>query len=281
MLVLVLMTGTVPASAAEGTDGILTIQPISERSCLSVRVDVSSGETVTGMKWFNGSGQEVFARILAAAGTETTPPPYADAVVMMDSIGGMPNGWSEVTFPQAVTSATGWLYITFQYPAFYTPPQTGSPLGIGFITEQGATQYFVSCDGDDWVGIAGRCKPQLEPVIGVTKSKVLVLGDPAEPHGENEEDLPKVFATGAFPNPFNPKVTIRLSLPKGADCRVQIYDIRGRLVNTLQDGYLEAGIRDLVWWGRDQRDQSAASGVYLVKSQLGEKTFTNRLVLLK
>ena len=261
-------------------DGISKIIPIESTTCLSVRVEVGTGEAVSGVRWFNGSGLENFAMVLAAPGVEAESPAYAEAVVMMENVGGQSDSWSEVTLPQPVTSTTGLLDIMFQYPTFYSPPQEGSPLGVGYADQEGIGLHYLSGDGENWLRISSRCKPLLEPVMGAGKSRVLVLGEPQQ--GEAEEDeLPKVFTTGAFPNPFNPKATIRLSLPSGVHCLVRVYDIRGRLVRTVQDGFLEAGTRDVTWWGKDNQGQSVASGVYLVKSQLGEKTFTDRLVLLK
>lgn len=271
----------VALAAPETVDGILKVEPIQERSCLAVRVDVPIDSAVSGMRWYNGSATTAFAQILAAAGTDILPPLYAESVPMLEAVTGVEDGWTEATFPQPVTSTTGVLYITFQYPAGYIPPGTGLPLGIGYSLQEGVGHYYASGDGDVWVKISGRCQPLLEPVFGVNKAKILVLGQPKEEEASDQKDLPRAFAAVAFPNPFNPKATIRLSLPQGADSEVKVYDIRGRVVTTLHDGYLEAGTQDLNWWGRDDRGQGMASGVYLVKSRLGEKTFINRLVLLK
>ena len=155
------------------------------------------------------------------------------------------------------------------------------PLGVGYSLLEGVGHYFVSCDGDSWVQVSGSCQPLLEPIFGVNKARVLVLGDPKEEEAQSEIELPSAFAISAFPNPFNPMTTIQLSLPQRAYCEVKVYDIRGRMVKTLQQGYLEAGTAEFTWWGKDEHGQGVASGVYLVKSRLGEMTFTNGLVLLK
>ncbi len=85
----------------------------------------------------------------------------------------------------------------------------------------------------------------------------------------------------AWPNPFNPRVNLRLSLAESGWTRVAVYDQRGHLVVTLADGYLPAGDHAVVWQGRDARDQSVAAGVYFVRLQTGEAVASQKVVLVE
>lgn len=71
----------------------------------------------------------------------------------------------------------------------------------------------------------------------------------------------------AYPNPCNPRTTLRMSLPADAvgtgDAEVRIYDVRGGLVRRLTGGRAVAGGVEISWDGRDRQGGSVASGRYL------------------
>lgn len=79
-------------------------------------------------------------------------------------------------------------------------------------------------------------------------------------------DVPAALAISAVtPNPFNPRTTVWLDIPRAGDAALAVHDLRGRLVRTLWQGTLEAGRHPVTWDGRDERGGQAASGVYLVR----------------
>lgn len=84
------------------------------------------------------------------------------------------------------------------------------------------------------------------------------------------------------PNPFNPVTKIAFDVPSGgATVTLRIYDVSGRLVRTLVEGFEPAGPRDVNWYGRDDQGRPVASGTYYY--QLTAPSFSERrkMVLLK
>jgi ligand-binding sensor domain-containing protein len=79
-----------------------------------------------------------------------------------------------------------------------------------------------------------------------------------------------------FPNPLNPTTTISYELPEAQNITLQIYDITGRLVETLYKGYKEAGHWDLKWNASEQ-----SSGVYIYRLQVGDRCISKKMVVLK
>jgi len=77
------------------------------------------------------------------------------------------------------------------------------------------------------------------------------------------------------------RAELQLSLPRGADVAVRIYNARGQLVRDLFSGRLAAGERVLVWDGRDGHGRLAASGVYLVQAVTGQQALTGRVVMVR
>ncbi|MFH2054727.1 MAG: T9SS type A sorting domain-containing protein [bacterium] len=84
-----------------------------------------------------------------------------------------------------------------------------------------------------------------------------------------------------YPNPFNPTTVIEFSMPRSGNALLEVYDIMGRRVITLADEYLNAGLKQVVWDGRDRNGHEVASGMYLYRLQVGDVSLTKKMILLK
>jgi len=79
-----------------------------------------------------------------------------------------------------------------------------------------------------------------------------------------------------YPNPFNPTTSINYNLPEGGFVSMKVYDVMGREVAKLVDGYRDAGIHHVGW------DASGmASGIYFYVLNVGNKHLGGKMVLLK
>jgi len=91
------------------------------------------------------------------------------------------------------------------------------------------------------------------------------------------ESIPEEFGLeGAYPNPFNPVTTLSFKLPMESQVSLQVYNLQGRLVETLIDGNIDAGYHSVVW-NADEH----GSGMYFVKMISGDKVSTLKLLLVK
>ena len=80
----------------------------------------------------------------------------------------------------------------------------------------------------------------------------------------------------AYPNPFNPKTALILSLNQGSNINIGVYNIKGNLISNLASGFIDGGTHSLYW------DASEfPSGVYFVKAVLEDEVITQKLMLLK
>jgi len=99
------------------------------------------------------------------------------------------------------------------------------------------------------------------------------------------------FASGLkqnYPNPFNPTTVIRFSVgeaesgPSGsAPVLIELYDVAGRRITVLKKGTLPSGEYSVSWNGTDDRGHQVSSGVYFLRLQVGPKTFSRKMVLLR
>jgi hypothetical protein len=86
------------------------------------------------------------------------------------------------------------------------------------------------------------------------------------------------------PNPFNPSTEIAYGVPAEGEVsrlRLQVYDVRGRLVRTLVDGLPAPGRSRAVWDGRDAAGLVVPSGVYFYRLRWRDESLSNRMLLLK
>jgi hypothetical protein len=86
---------------------------------------------------------------------------------------------------------------------------------------------------------------------------------------------------GNYPNPFNPRTTISYSLKESTPVRIDIFNLKGQLVKTLENDTKAAGSHSIVWNGEDQNDQPVSSGVFFYKMTAGKYTSTKKMIMLK
>ena len=95
------------------------------------------------------------------------------------------------------------------------------------------------------------------------------------PDGPSAEEA-KATLHPAYPNPFNPTTNLKISLQEAANIKLSIYDINGRLVETLQEGSLSPGDYSFTFDG-----SNLASGTYFVHLRTGEAVSIQKMMLSK
>jgi photosystem II stability/assembly factor-like uncharacterized protein len=94
---------------------------------------------------------------------------------------------------------------------------------------------------------------------------------------DDGSEIPSAFRISQnYPNPFNARTTINFNLNQLSNLSVEIYDLRGRRLETLFDGTLPAGEHNLAWNAEDY-----SSGVYFYKIQSDDFSEARKMVLLK
>jgi spore coat protein CotH len=99
--------------------------------------------------------------------------------------------------------------------------------------------------------------------------------------GVREPALPHLFSLAAFPNPFNPEVTIRYLLPSAADVELTIHDILGRAVWHHATPHQTAGEHDVRWQGIGMGGEPLSSGLYIVRLHAGSVQLMQKLLLVR
>lgn len=85
-----------------------------------------------------------------------------------------------------------------------------------------------------------------------------------------------------FPNPFNPEVVIRYTVPESCRVRVRVYNTAGQLVRTLVDDHVAAGSKRITWRGMDDAGATVASGMYLYTVEVdGHRLQTHKMTFMR
>lgn len=79
-----------------------------------------------------------------------------------------------------------------------------------------------------------------------------------------------------YPNPFNPDTKISFDLPKSAIVKLVIYDMTGREVSTIINGYMRFGSYEV-----EYKPVNLSSGVYFYKLSTDDFSSVKKMILLK
>jgi len=94
---------------------------------------------------------------------------------------------------------------------------------------------------------------------------------------EASDELPTTIAlNGNYPNPFNPSTSIGFDLPQATKVRLDVYDLLGKRVATVVDGFMSAGRHEATFDAAN-----LPSGTYLYRLTVGNTILTKKMTLLK
>ena len=92
----------------------------------------------------------------------------------------------------------------------------------------------------------------------------------------NKPPIPSEINLGSYPNPFNPATVLTYTLTEPSQVSLVIYDITGREVVTLLNGWYSAGEHRQLW-----NASNLSSGIYFARLSVGNLTRIQKLLLIK
>jgi hypothetical protein len=141
-------------------------------------------------------------------------------------------------------------------------------IAAGSHTFYAVCENFVETAGSGIASNYGSLSVEFFPGV------VLAVGDEGTMHAP--------FALKQnYPNPFNPLTHISFSVSVPGLVELQVYDVSGRPVRTLVEGWREAQHYDVAWDGRDDSGKAVASGVYFYQLEASGYKESKKMVLLK
>ncbi len=84
-----------------------------------------------------------------------------------------------------------------------------------------------------------------------------------------------------YPNPFSAGTRIQFDLLEQSGVRIEVFDVRGRLVNTVLDREMGSGAYDVAWDGLTANGREASPGIYFYRLTTQDYTATRRMTKLR
>ena len=110
-----------------------------------------------------------------------------------------------------------------------------------------------------------------------TPADWLCAGEPFPGEAMVYSAMPETYSLhNAYPNPFNPATNLTFALPEAGTVSLIVYDIQGREVVRLIDGFHPAGVYEATFNG-----SVLSSGVYFARLQADGFSQTRKLLLIK
>jgi hypothetical protein len=143
--------------------------------------------------------------------------------------------------------------------------------------------YVDDAEGHNTAGQPGLYAFQMDGVDGLTGYfDNITVTYPTTSVDDFSAVQPRAFALEQnYPNPFNPSTVISFTLNEQAVVSLNVYDLQGRLVNSLLQDDLAAQRYEVRWNGRDDAGQPVPAGLYLATLASGDIQISRKMMLAK
>jgi hypothetical protein len=84
-----------------------------------------------------------------------------------------------------------------------------------------------------------------------------------------------------YPNPFNASTTLRYRLTHSGPCMLEIFDLTGQQIRTLEQGVQPAGLHKVTWDGTNDLGNRASTGLYLARLRSGDFVDVKKMAFVK
>lgn len=123
----------------------------------------------------------------------------------------------------------------------------------------------------------------------VTDNGIAVYGRELSIEKEETEVVPSLKTYPPFPNPFSPtgregrsaEINIRYSIPSDTEVRIDIYNVLGQHIDSLENDYVREGEHHITWDGRDKNRRAVPSGVYLYRIRTEKESVTGKVLIVR
>jgi Ca-activated chloride channel family protein len=127
--------------------------------------------------------------------------------------------------------------------------------------------------------------PEMGKYFAIGKNLIVSMGERAYRVQEKGKTYEPIFPTKFrllqnYPNPFNPFTRIQYEVPADARVTLRIFDVTGRQVRTLVDGFKQVGFYRVLWDGSDERGNRLPSGLYIYQLVVNGKIMDSRKLTL-
>jgi hypothetical protein len=85
----------------------------------------------------------------------------------------------------------------------------------------------------------------------------------------------------SYPNPFNAATAVEFGIPDPGRVKLEVFDLHGRRVRTLADGWFREGFVERIWNACDDKGNRVAAGIYVIRMTAGRFHASRKAVLVQ
>ena len=191
---------------------------------------------------------------------------------------GPPLGFNSIVVDSAVILT--WLQVTDLNLEFYKLERATDSLFSENVIERFITENFYTDEEIDWdIEYFYRVSAYLGYWTDHSETESIIL---EWLNLTDKELVPGTYIVSQnYPNPFNPSTTLRYSMSKGELVNIAVYDMSGRLVKGLLNGYQNAGYNSIQWNATNNQGQSVSAGMYICIIKIGSYNTSKKMLFLK
>ncbi len=162
------------------------------------------------------------------------------------------------------------------YVAFYITMDSNPDFEDYFLTGEDGTFNRGLEDGTYNVSVVALGYDTYEEQVTIDGDyEVLnIVLSPTASNEEIQQAHPMLLST--YPNPFNDYSTLEIVNSKSESVNINIYDVKGRLVENVHNGILNQGINSFKF-----SSMNYPSGIYFWKVDLNNASMTKKVILVK
>ena len=191
---------------------------------------------------------------------------------------GPPLGFNSIVVDSAVILT--WLQVTDLNLEFYKLERATDSLFSENVIERFIPENFYTDEEIDWdIEYFYRVSAYLGYWTDHSETESIIL---EWLNLTDKELVPGTYIVSQnYPNPFNPSTTLRYSMSKGELVNIAVYDMSGRLVKDLLNGYQNAGYNSIQWNATNNQGQSVSAGMYICVIKIGNYNTSKKMLFLK
>jgi Bacterial Ig-like domain (group 3)/FG-GAP-like repeat/FlgD Ig-like domain len=248
--------GTTPATTDSAYELVLPTLADSNTTGIHRAVFIVRAQTATPSVYFDAAPDSGYS-------VDNLPPPPPSPFAAAYVGGATHLHWGAVTTPDL------WYYALYRgASSSFTP---GPSNRIASSTD---TNFVDPGPAGSWY--------KLSVVVGNGNESGYAVVGPGGITGADDPRLPFAVMLGnPEPNPAREQTRIRFALPRAAGIALEIYDVHGRRVRTLESGDATAGDHAPVWDLRRDDGTPAASGLYFARLRADGVTRVERFTVLR
>lgn len=96
-----------------------------------------------------------------------------------------------------------------------------------------------------------------------------------------DQVISPVVGVANYPNPFSAQTTLAFEMKNSSPTEINIYNVKGQLINTLWHDNLPQGRHNLAWNGTDEQGQPVANGIYFARIATANNFIIHKLMLIR